>query len=82
MPQSRPQEFLIFQVLELTATNRTAWFTLVLQLENVPLEYGDQFVASTATEMGLPWSAVARAVHVVATFVYPEIVKAPVPVVY
>ena len=59
-PHDGPQEFLTIQASAVTPTNKTPWSRLVLQLLKTPLLYGDQLLASTATETGLPTTAVAK----------------------
>jgi len=76
-PQPVPQEFLINQALfKLKPTNNTPWFTAVPQLLKTPLLYGDQFEASTATETGLPVTALVSAVTL-GVSTKPRILKAP-----
>jgi len=53
-PHEVPQEFLTFHESDATPTKRTPWLREVLQLLKTPDLYGDQLVASTATEIGLP----------------------------
>lgn len=75
-PHPLPHEFLIFQYWSVTPTKRTPWLSLVAQLLKTPDLYGDQLVASTATEIGLPVMAVAKVLQLL-TSVKPEILNGP-----
>jgi hypothetical protein len=59
-PHDADQEFLTIQYWSVTPTNKTPWSRLVLQLLKTPLLYDDQLLASTATEIGLPTTALAN----------------------
>jgi hypothetical protein len=75
-PHEVPQEFLTHQYWSETPTKRTPWLREVLQLLKTPDLYGDQLLASTATETGLPVMALAKSLQVL-TSVKPEILKGP-----
>lgn len=71
-PQDVPHEFLTYQYSSVIPTNKTPWLRLVTQLLKIPELQVDQLVASTATETGLPFKALARSLQVL-TVVWPLI---------
>jgi hypothetical protein len=75
-PHDPPHEFLILHEPATVPTKRTPWLRDVLQLLKTPLLYGDQLVASTATETGLPVRALAKSLQFLIS-VKPEILNAP-----
>lgn len=79
-PQVVPHEFLILQYSSVIPTKRTPWLSLVAQLLKTPFLYPDQLVASTATEMGLAETPLARSLQLLMS-VKPEILKSPLSLV-
>lgn len=75
-PHEVPQEFLTFQASPETPTKRTPWLREALQLLKIPDLYPDQLVASTATEIGLPATALAKVLQSLMS-VNPEILNGP-----
>lgn len=78
-PQTVPHEFFTNQYWTLTPTKRTPWLRLVLQLLKTPDLYPDQFEASTATEIGLPESALCKSLQFLIS-TNPAILNYPVAV--
>jgi len=62
-PQVVPHEFFILQYESVTPTKRTPWLTLVEHPDKTPDLYDDQIEASTATEIGLWASELAKLVQ-------------------
>jgi hypothetical protein len=79
-PHPVPHEFLTFQTpVASVPTNKTAWLMLAPQLLKTPDLYGDQLVASTVIESGLPVMALIIPLHPAADWI--EAILAGPPVI-
>ncbi len=75
-PHEAPQEFLITQFPSFDPVRVTPWLRLVLQLLKTPVLYGDQLVASTATETTPFDNQLVKSLQLV-MLVCPEIFQSP-----